>query len=119
MMNRKYSHTAVENMLAQTLQRTKIRFIDDLDQKISEVESIKILLLNETERQNALTRLAFITHRFSGIAETLGFKDIGDCAAQIEQYIFNFNQTPTQLRTISDRVEILLYLMEDAVVEPL
>ena len=96
MMNSKHSHTAIEHQLAQALQRTKQRFVGDLSNKIPE-----------------------ISHRFNGIAATLAFQDLGDCAAQIEQLIFNFNQTPAQLSIISERIEMLLDLMEDAVVETL
>jgi chemotaxis protein histidine kinase CheA len=119
MMNSKHSHTAIEHQLAQALQRTKQRFVGDLSNKIPEIEALQISIQTETERQDALARLAFISHRFNGIAATLAFQDLGDCAAQIEQLIFNFNQTPAQLSIISERIEMLLDLMEDAVVETL
>ncbi|MBU2867749.1 Hpt domain-containing protein [Pacificibacter marinus] len=119
MINKKHSQTAIEQKLAQTLERTKQRFIVDLNHKIAEIETIQILIQNETERQNALARLAFITHRFSGIAATLGLQSIGDCAAEIEQQIASFIQTPTQLSILSGRIEKLLDLMEDAIVKAL
>lgn len=119
MMNRKHSQTAIEQRLAQTLERTKQRFVADLNHKIPEIETIQILIQNETERPNALARLAFITHRFSGIATTLGLQSIGDCSAEIEQQISNFIQTPTQLSILSSRIETLLDLMEDAIVKAL
>jgi len=119
MINRKHSQTAIDQRLAQTLERTKQRFVADLNHKIPEIEAIQILIQNEAERQNALTRLTFITHRFNGIAATLGLQSIGDCAAEIEQQISSLVHTPTQLSLLSGRIETLLDLMEDAIVKSL
>ncbi|MEM5476787.1 Hpt domain-containing protein [Pacificibacter sp. AS14] len=119
MPNRKKHCPDLEYQIARTLQRTKQRFVDDFSYKIPEIEALQILIQNEAERSNALRRLAFITHQFGGIAATLSLQDIGDCAAEIEQLIAGFNQTPMQLCSLSERIETLLDLMEDALVEAL
>lgn len=119
MINKKLPHSEIEQKLAQTLQRTRQRFVEDLSLKISEIETLKSLIQNEAERPNALARLAFIVHRFSGVGATLGFHDIGNFAAKVELHISGFNHTETQLSLLSERIEMLLDLMEDAVVEAL
>ena len=119
MTNNRLSHAEIEHRMAQAVQRTRQKFIEDLMPKIGEIETLQGLMQDQSKRKDALDRLAFVAHRFSGIAATVGFEDIGDCAAEVEHHIVGLKKTSTLLSTLSDSIEALLDVMEDAVVEAL
>ncbi|WP_460275321.1 Hpt domain-containing protein [Celeribacter sp. ULVN23_4] len=107
----------IQQKLAQTMQHTRQRFVADLCVKIDEIEKLQTQIEESPNDAKALARLSFITHRFSGLAATVGFSELGDCAAQIELAVADFEVSKPQTQPMTDRIEMLLDLMEDAIVE--
>lgn len=107
----------IQQKLAQTVRHTRQRFVADLCVKIDELEKLQGQLQDDPHNGEALARLSFISHRFSGLAATVGFSELGDCASQIEQAVSDFEASQRLTQPMTERIEMLLDLMEDAIVE--
>ncbi|WP_170109336.1 Hpt domain-containing protein [Celeribacter persicus] len=103
--------------MAEALGRTRQRFIDDLIVKLSEIETLQTRINGKRDDKDALARLAFLTHRLNGIAATVNFPQIGESAADVEQAVSRFDRSDRQLSELSELIDILLDLMEDAIVD--
>ncbi|WP_434288771.1 Hpt domain-containing protein [Celeribacter sp. SCSIO 80788] len=117
MPNKSLSDSAIRQRLAEAIGRTRQNFIDDLIVKIPEIEGLQARINARSNDRDALDQLGFLTHRMSGIAATVGFPEIGERAGEIHDVLSHFDQSDRQLVGLSQQLETLLDLMEDAIVD--
>ncbi|ATG49134.1 hypothetical protein CEW89_17105 [Celeribacter ethanolicus] len=117
MPNKSLSDAAIRQRLAEAIGRTRQNFIDDLIVKMPEIEGLQARIGACPGDRDALDRLAFLTHRMSGIAATVGFPEIGKRAGAIHDLVSSFERSDRHQTILSREIETLLDLMEDAVVD--
>lgn len=77
--------TDMSAAMSQTIASVRDRFVASLDEKILDFETLRQQLASPADRKPALKTIRYETHKIAGIAETIGFGDIGTRAASIEE----------------------------------
>lgn len=94
-------------------EQIRLRFIEELDDRILDIEALKRMILNGDREQEALAEIISRAHKIRGVAGTLGLGDLGDAASRLEnRYIELFQSQRPQQATFSDRWSLLAPYLE-------
>lgn len=85
----------VENTLLPGLERIRLRFLDMLVERLSDLERLCREMAKDDPQSNALRELQSIMHKIAGSAGTLGLQDLGDTARICENQIIDHLDTGT------------------------
>lgn len=78
---------ASEPAMDATLQKIRLRFIETVLERLLKFEELKQIFNSDPENITPLSELGALAHKIAGVAETLGFGDIGRLAASIDSEI--------------------------------
>ncbi|WP_085847242.1 Hpt domain-containing protein [Pacificibacter marinus] len=112
-----FVNDAMPPELARMIEGMREKFIADICVKLHEIETLQSELTKVAGRGDALRALSFIAHRLSGVAATVGFRDLGDCASAVEAEIMAQDKSPSDLSLLSARIDDLLDHIEDAIID--
>lgn len=92
------------------------RFIETIDDRIAMFEAMKMHLPDQPSAGEALSAIAAEAHKIAGVAETLGFGDVGRAALATEAAIAPFQArrmaTADAWRAAQPHLETLLDALE-------
>ena len=106
-------HKGVLQGVDRALEPVRAVFVNGFEDQILAFEMLK-LEIARSGRTDALQELAIRVHKIAGVAETLGFGEIGVQSAQVENLINELAGTDPQkvLSAIGIELEVLLELLE-------
>jgi len=94
-------------MIAGRLSALRIRFLNVIEARLTEVEVLRDLLdagsLSEAERVDSVRAICFAAHKTVGVAATLGFGDLGLLSQRVELAATDHleqREPPTTLRMV-------------------
>lgn len=92
-------------------------FLDGLFPLINELDYQKPRLRDPAQSRAALETVKAIAHKLSGLAGSVGFPDLGSCAAEIDMAVSGLRDKPvtqSDIDVLDGQLEDLLDLMEAA-----
>ncbi|MDF2142661.1 Hpt domain-containing protein [Paenirhodobacter sp. CAU 1674] len=104
--------------LVQALADVKKQFMSRLVPSILEIEALQSELRDPLKAPAALERLSFIVHKLHGLAMTVGFAELGRCAADLDlrlRAILSELENSALQVGLAEALEDLMDQMEDAV----
>lgn len=94
-------------VLQDRLRAVRIRFIEVLDERRSELEYLRFQLDQPEERDNTLKETQFIAHKIAGTASTLGYPELGQQAMDTENTIIQHLTKETFSPTFNDTKQVI------------
>ncbi len=96
----------------------RLRFIETITPRLLQFENLKQTYMAQPDHLQALTAMGDLAHKITGVADTLGFSEIGQCSTivdrQISRGIADNNSASAIWDRAKDSLERLLDAMEAA-----
>jgi HPt (histidine-containing phosphotransfer) domain-containing protein len=99
-----------------TIKLGKIRahFLNELEKQYLEVEMLRDKLDQVADHSETCYAIGRICHKIAGTAATLGFPDLGDIAAQIDDFVasswLTHPEAESEMRNHADHLLVLISL---------
>jgi HPt (histidine-containing phosphotransfer) domain-containing protein len=103
----------LNSVIPDALIPARARFCGMILQRIMTFESFRIEINTGDNPQKALTGIIELSHKIAGVAETLGFPDIGRLASAVEQMSSNGLERKVPVEELWHRVEPELVALMD------
>ncbi len=105
---------AAGDLLQDRLRAVRIRFIEILDERRSDLEHLRAQIELQADSTNALRETQFIAHKISGTASTLGFPEFGQLASNTEETIIKHLSGADRIPTIDETKQVIDDLLVSA-----
>lgn len=100
---------------ADALAPIRRRFLDAVESHIFELALLRHAAEEPAGRQQALTGIMMIAHRVAGVAATLGFRSLGEAAADLDQRLsLGLKSGPLDVRDFDTTVARFHAALHDA-----
>lgn len=100
--------------MSEGLARVRARFVEELDTRLARMTRLRTQLDNTDSFDAALNEIGQISHKIAGTAATLGFRDLGSEAADIDDLVMKHSQQDiTPKADMRARIDLLLTKMRD------
>lgn len=73
--------------LTSGLAKIRIRFLDELKPRLEELTILRAQAEHADSAETSMTQIGFIAHKLAGTAATLGFPDLGQAAAELDDVV--------------------------------
>lgn len=103
-----------ENILIR-LQKVRTHFLTELEKQYHNVEMLRNQLDQVADPSETCMEIGRICHKIAGTAATLGFPDLGNVAAEIDDYVtslrVNGSESSYDMREHADHLLVLMFLL--------
>jgi len=99
------------------LEKIRTHFLTELEKQYLEVEMLRGRLDQVADPSETCYTIGRICHKIAGTAATLGFPDLGNIAAEIDDFVASNDakrpETLSEMRDHSDHLLVLMSLILD------
>lgn len=78
----------IENQLKQKMQTVRLRFVDTLNTRIVDLDSLLVAMITTDNARNELAEIEAHAHKIHGISGSIGLSRLGALAAQLERILY-------------------------------
>lgn len=97
------------------LQKVRTHFLIELEKQYHDVEMLRNQLDQVADPSEACSEIGRICHKIAGTAATLGFPDLGNVAAEIDDYVASLRANGSEsfydMREHADHLLVLMFLL--------
>lgn len=95
------------------VEQIRRRFVEELDDRILDLEALKRMIINGERRQEALAEIVSRAHKIRGVAGTLGLNELGEAAGRLEDsYVGLFQSARAHPASFEERWSMLAPYLE-------
>lgn len=105
---------AAGDLLQDRLRAVRIKFIEILDERRSDLEHLRAQIELQDDCTNALRETQFIAHKIAGTASILGFPEFGQIASDTEETIIQHLSGTDYSPTIDETKQVIDQLLVSA-----
>jgi len=97
------------------LQKIRTHFLTELEKQYHDVKMLRSQLDQVADPSEICNEIGLICHKIAGTAATLGFPDLGNVAAEIDDYVASLRATGSRsfydMREHADHLLVLMLLL--------
>lgn len=86
--------TALRNDFADRVAQLRATFVNNLEDRILDLECLKVMVVKNRQRPQALGAIASHAHKIRGVAATFGFDELGAIATEVDDRFSGFTEAP-------------------------
>lgn len=107
------SSETLQARMQRAIEPVRRKFIDELDDKILDLEALRKMVVNGDRAQEALSEIISRAHKIRGVAGSFGLTELGDAARHIEEsYMELFQSSNHDGATFAENWSILAPQLE-------
>ncbi|CAM9902378.1 MAG: hypothetical protein CMN16_16225 [Roseovarius sp.] len=105
----------IQENIAIRLQKIRRHFLTELEKQYHNVEMLRNQLDQVADPSETCIEIGRICHKIAGTAATLGFPDLGNVAAEIDDYVASLRANGSgsfyDMREHADHLLVLMFLL--------
>lgn len=99
--------------LRSAVETIRRKFIEELDERILDMEALKQMVVNGDRSQDALEEIIRRAHKIRGVAATLGLEGLGEAAGKLEDcYMELFQSSRSHVMSFAESWSVIASLVE-------